>query len=415
MKNKELYLTEVIERENPEFGSNNLILSPVGSGKTTLIKERLAKDIDGRVIMLVSNTFLKNSISPDDNIEREKRGDRTYTTRNRSVYGDGDYRIHTMSYHEFGYRITNNDDSIKDVTQIYCDEIHSLVEYKSYGDNEGLVHAMRYLLNPQEGKQIFYFTATEEALANLKSRQPEAMKYIKQFNYLDYPGIKKYINIFEEGIGHINQLESKIDELSKDFKKKGYKGLIYTKTITSMQDISDTLEKKGYNSLVLWSINNEDYEMTSEQMEARDEIIKSKRIPDEYDFLIINNSMREGWDLLDERVELVVINSTSETDIIQARGRARKNIAKLIYREDGKSPTDEEILSRVLNMKIIGKQLDPKKIDNLVDKLALYRDNGEIIKWRKIKSVMEGNGYEFTKVSKSTSRGRKIMTVINKK
>jgi len=42
--------------------------------------------------MLVSNTALKNSISPDDNEIKIKRGDRTYTTQNRVIYGEGRFK-----------------------------------------------------------------------------------------------------------------------------------------------------------------------------------------------------------------------------------------------------------------------------------------------------------------------------------
>jgi len=78
-----------MKNEKPKFDSNNLILAPVGSGKTYLIKS-LMKEGPKKILMLVSNTALKNSISPDDNEIKIKRGDRTYTTQNRVIYGEGD-------------------------------------------------------------------------------------------------------------------------------------------------------------------------------------------------------------------------------------------------------------------------------------------------------------------------------------
>lgn len=45
-----LYLTEIIRKEKPKFGSNNLILAPVGSGKTYLIKS-LMKEGPKKVLM----------------------------------------------------------------------------------------------------------------------------------------------------------------------------------------------------------------------------------------------------------------------------------------------------------------------------------------------------------------------------
>ena len=50
------YLGEIIEEEKPEFKQNNLILSPVGSGKSYLIENMLIpKDYDKKIIYLTSN------------------------------------------------------------------------------------------------------------------------------------------------------------------------------------------------------------------------------------------------------------------------------------------------------------------------------------------------------------------------
>lgn len=60
--NNKLYLSEIIEKEKPKFGSNNLILAPVGSGKTALINKYLLSGYTGKAIHLVSTRYLKEDI-----------------------------------------------------------------------------------------------------------------------------------------------------------------------------------------------------------------------------------------------------------------------------------------------------------------------------------------------------------------
>lgn len=404
-----LWLSDIFDIEKPEFGSNNLILAPVGSGKTTLIKERLAKDVEGVILMLVSNNFLKDSTSPQDIEEKKRRGERTYTTQHREVFGEGKHKIYTMSFAEFGERISLNDYCFKDVSQIHCDEIHSLPEYKSYGNNDGLTHAIRYLFNPQEGKQIFYYTATYENLRRLERMKPGTLQHVKTFNYLNYPGIVKYIELFNEKFGHINQLRIKFKEISEDFKVYGYKGLIYTKKIETMKVISEMLKEEGFNPLMLWSINNKENIMSDKQLQAREEIIKTKRIPNEYDFLIINGAMREGWDLHDERVGLVIVNSTSETDIVQVRGRVRMNIPKLIYRCEGSEVENIKIGPILDKFNVINKELNTKDKNKLVENLGIYRADGKLVRWNGVKQIIENNGFDV--IDKTVKRKGKRFRV----
>lgn len=223
-KHKELYLGEVIAIEKPIWETNNLILAPVGSGKSTLIEEKLIGETTGKLLWLVSNTTLKDHVAPNDSNERERRASigkakRTYTTQNEVRYGAGDYEIHVMTYSEFGRRIFLDLDNeyVKDIGKIFCDEIHSLSEYHSYGNNSGLGAAMAYLFNRHEGKQIFYFTATDEKLRLLEGKHPGVLKYVTTYDYLKHPDIKKYITLSEYKINHISQIRPHLRARRKSF------------------------------------------------------------------------------------------------------------------------------------------------------------------------------------------------------
>ena len=80
--NDKLFLSDLIERDKIEFQSNSLILAPVGSGKTTLIK-KLKRPVEnnGKILMLVSNTTLKEAIAPTEDSVKKTNQDGTYTTK----------------------------------------------------------------------------------------------------------------------------------------------------------------------------------------------------------------------------------------------------------------------------------------------------------------------------------------------
>ena len=255
---KKLYLGEIIEKEKPIWKSNNLILAPVGSGKTFLIENNLINEFEGNMIFLVSNTTLKDYIAPKNNKDRKYKTsigkmERTYNTQNEAVYGEGDYKLHVMTYAEFGKRIfLDLDESFtKNVKKIFCDDIHSLSEYYSYGQNYSLGIAMQYLFSKHENHQIFYFTATDENLINLQKKYPNILKYVTIFDYRKYKEIRKYIPLSEYKINHINQIRPHLRARRKSFTEMGYKGLAFTRLISTQEEIAQIAKEEGFIPLAL--------------------------------------------------------------------------------------------------------------------------------------------------------------------
>lgn len=388
-----LYLTDIIKKENPRFESNNLILAPVGSGKTTLIEDILIKDQSGRILMLVSNTTLKNSVCPEDLVLRKEKGHRMYTTKNHTKYGKTEYEIHVMSYAEFGSRIKTNNDFVKDVVQIHCDEIHSLPDYQQYNDSVGLSHAIKYLFGKHDDKQIFYFTATDDNILDLEERQPGILRNVKTFDYREHKDIKRYMALSEYKINHIDQIRPHLKARLKSFNYFGYKSLAFSRTIASQKRIEEIAIEEGFTPLVLWSVNNNDKElkMTSEQLKARDTLINSGILPDPYNFLIINSAMQEGWDLDDDMVKLAIMNTTNETEHTQALGRIRNDVDILIYRTGREENTELEF---TLDNKFINKPLTTDMKRAMCKEINLIDANGRVRKWNTIKRILIEKGYK---------------------
>lgn len=407
------YLSEIIQLEQPEFGKNNLILAPVGSGKTRLIKDvLLPKDNACNILMLVSNRFLKDSIY-QESIDDLDNGANLHTTKD--IDKKHINSVYLMTYHEFGFKIKDNNDFMNNISTVFCDEIHSLPEYKEYtskGENTGnynLEHAIKYLFGIQENKQIFYFTATSTSFDELKKKRPELIKNVKVFDYREHPDIRRYMELAKSYITHIEQIRPFLKDRLESFNYFQSKGLAFAKTISSLKTIETILIEEGYKPLVLWSDRNEEHQLSDIQKEARQTLIETNEIPNEYNFLVMNSALREGWNLHDPKIRLAIMNTTNETDIIQARGRIRKDIDVVIYRT-----TNE--LDKLNNLDIANKYLNiPLTTEdkvNLCNELDIRDTSNRPRKWRGIKVLLKQAGYSTVDSKITIDDKRVVVTTI---
>lgn len=415
-KDDKLYLSQIIEKENIKFkGTNNLILAPVGSGKSTLIKKILEKD-PKNCLMLVSNTALKNSISPEDNETRRIKSNRTYTTQNKNVYGEQEYTIYVMSYAEFGSRIRINDDFLEDFEYIFCDEIHSLPNFQRINDSTNLSHAMKSLFSKHHEKTIYYFTATDEYLIDYEKKNPGALRNVTRYDFRKHPSIKKYTPLSEYKFYHIEQIRHHLKARFETFKYFGYKCLAFSRTIEGQKRIAKIAEEEGFIPLVLWSINNksENYQMSKEQLRARNYLLENGVIPEPYDFLIINSAMQEGWDLFDMKVKLVIMNTTSETEKIQATGRLRNDIDILAYKVKAEKGVKQDS-NLVIPDNFINTPLTKKEKDELCSILDFRNSRGSTLKWKSVKDIISEpeTCYQISEGTKTIDGKRTRITIIS--
>lgn len=393
-KKKRLFLSEILKRDAVTYDSNNLILSPVGSGKSHLVLEDLAKGRKGRKLFLVSTTSLKESVNHEEDV---------YTTKElREMYNITDENIHLMTYAEFGSKIAwddyDEDKFMENYTTIFCDEIHSLFEYFSLKRDYRLHDAIKYLFKKHEGKQFFYFTATDEKIKSWMNKfYDKIYRNVKTFDYNGDESIMRYFNSNKRQFTSVRTMMEIIDDI-EDLGRVGEKGVIFNERIDGMIKIEEQLKSKGFNVIAIWSVNNKKHPMNEEQLRARDELLETGMIPEGYNFIIINGSMREGWNLIDPDVELVILNTLDETNRIQARGRVRKNIAVVAERVTGeKTELSVKIMRRDASLNVIENYLDiPLDVnmkEEIAVKLDVQRENGSLAKWTSIKAALKENGY----------------------
>ena len=411
------YLSQIIKEEKPKFANNNLILAPVGSGKSHLIENMLIPDnYDKKIIYLTSNTALKDSVCPNDNETRNVLSDKGvslgfFTSGNKEKIGNVPYSVHVMTYSEFGERIHHpSEEVVEDVEIIFCDEIHSLPKYFEYDNSYKLGMALNWLLKRHENIKIFYFTATEDSIVNLEEKRPGYFDNVVTFNYLNHPQIRKYVSNSTYYITHIAQLREHLRAKKESFDYYGYKSLAFTRLISEQKKIEEIAKEEGFKPIVLWSINNTEFKMSEEQLNVRKAILNTGLIPEPYNLLIINGAMQEGWNLYDDKVTLAILDTVDITEQVQALGRIRKDIDLVIKRTK-----DESLIVKEIKVpeSYLNKYLTTSDKNDLCEELNIINDRGTLKRWVSIKGILKELGYKIEEESiRVDGKQMRVSTII---
>lgn len=415
-ENEKFFLGEIIKKEKPEFGTNNLILAPTGSGKSYFIQEQLIPQhvkSGQRAYYLVSTTQLKESICPPENEKRKALAERGeslgfYTSSNKQTFGNVDYKIHVMTYAEFGGVVEVVHDEAEEAPLILCDEIHSAPHYRGINSDPGLTLAIHYLFGQHEGQTIYYFTATTEHLDNLNNKTKGQLRFVKTFDYREHDKIRKYTYGVKIDYNHLEQIRQPLRERIEGFNYYGHKALAFTAQIRQMEVMEKIFIEEGYRPLLLWSVNNE-REMTPHQIEMGKILVSTGLIPSPYNVIIINGGLQEGWNLTDDKVRLAVINSTNETEITQSLGRYRGDMAALVQR------TNKTIYPEIVfPERYMDKVLTSEMKEELVNELDLKDSKGRRRKWLSISEIAEEKGYKIINERRIVEGKRQRISIIKR-
>lgn len=413
------YLGEILRDRSYKMGSNNMILSPAGSGKTYYIYNVLASEYSGLKLMLVSTTTLKQSL------QVESASFTTEDLRKRRVeLGISDEDVYVMTYAEFGKRVSWDvqDKFINQFSVIFADEIHSLFNYYSFSGSgkTSLGIAMVKLFSKHENIDKYYFTATTEKMDKFREiNGDDLFAELTTVNLLEDKEIKRNRAAMKVEFSNTSDILDIIDTL-EDFKEMGNKGVIYNPRIKGMKKIEASLERKGFKCMSLWSPNNKKNPMSEEQLEVQRMLLEENKIREDIDFIIINASMREGWDLKDLSVDFMLANTTDETDVVQFLGRLRRDIRFVAVRVDkGLTPVDERVRRRIsrnpfIIEDVLGEKLYTEDKEELSKEIEVVRDNGSLVRWGVISRVLEMMGYEIEEGRERVEGKHKRYSVITK-
>lgn len=372
------YLSELLY--NAEYDSKNLIIAPTGSGKTNYIFVDLIQKFD-RVLYLCDTTALRQSIIKQARVEHSN--------------------LDVMCYNTFGKMFKNGSDCIEfEWDCIICDEFHNLFCYDNAFNNANTTSAIINLMR-EDGCKKFYFTATPDVYNERKDSKgvTDVFENVKVFDYSESDEIVRYNEKHNVKLNSWHEIVSRIDIHKDLIAQESYKVLIFTQKIDTQVKLQEQLNQiDGINALCLWSINSKNI-MSDEQIQYREYLLENEKLPDDkYNVLIINKAMETGINIKDKSFQYCFLNTTDETERVQARGRLRHNITYLFHVDknncDYDKSEDKGFIAKYLNKKLSA--TDKKE---LCSESGMIDAKGRNIGWTRMKKVIEDLGYSVKDIS----------------
>jgi hypothetical protein len=447
--NNKLWLNEAMKEFNKKLNRNilNIMNAPAGSGKSTFIFEEFLRDskqyvnglsinyIDNldRVLYVCDTTMLKSSILKDtDGITKVlEKNDLKQAMKDKTLDNilDGDIGyIKVITYSTLGFLLNNKASRtiiLKYYNCIIMDEIHNLIKYAYRFDTETnkyygiILEWIPTILS--NNVLILALTATPYNM--YYPLQQHNICYSTLFHDNELKRIRRYINehhgICKNSINYLKVIGVNYNWL----KEKDCKVLIYTNTKTVAENYKQLLINYGYNVEWLCSTNNKtdnEITMNDKQLKLREYLLNTGQYPEELEVLIINGAYETGWNLYDNKVQWVLIDTTRYDTQIQARNRVRHDIKMLLTKEpidtDGQLieydqfkneyPTgiyySTPLVAHLMEKKYLNIKLTKEDKNYLVTKYAMIPHDKKKATWQTFKEDLKRANYKVITNNKGT-------------
>ena len=337
------FLSDIVDfDELGGYGHLNLIVSPCGSGKTTLALDHLATQWGNPSRAL----YLIDTVAGQDQLLQNPKC-RCYDKDWREDFADpplkDDGKIVVMTYARFGTLCKYFCNWYIGLDTIICDEIHKLFEMMLWNKaakipNQENIYAIAWnviftAFYLEQVPSVYALTATPEALYDHfreKLNDDEDPEYYepyfeecrKRFIYtVPLYGTPRHYE--QKSIKNYNNLTMLCNQLPPD-----KKGIIYVPKIAQMQKYTELLTKRGIRAVAIWSPHNQDWWMDKHQRAVRQHIIEHATIPDDVDVLLINKSCETSINIK-SHIDYLVVHSNQPDTQTQAIGRYRDDLDML--------------------------------------------------------------------------------------
>lgn len=386
------YLGEIMK--DRVFTTNTLIVSPTGSGKTHYIFNNLCKD--KKVLYLCDNSNLEEQVSSEDNtrVAKDKKPKRGFDKTN----------IIVMTYKYFGAKIKFDleDEYVNGFDLIIADEVHNLVDYQSFNNDADLANVIRVLMRKYENTPILMFTATPYYLDELAKNNPGIDRNYEKIDFSKSKEVMRYINKREAYLNHISQIQFALEEYKQSFEYSNMKCLIYVSKIEDMKFVQDMCLDRKLKPICIWSTNNSKHYMNDEQMSVRKHLIDEGMLKQPYNVLIINRSTETGVNIYDDKMQLVIVNTTNLTQQVQARGRVRHDVDLLVV----KTKDNKKVDTITIKDEVLDKPLLKTEIEDIIKEYNIKDSKRRYITVNKFGKFLSNNEYEMI-TTRRTVNGKK--------
>lgn len=333
--------------------------------------------------------YLIDTINGKEQIVRNYNATSEYYGWSKEVESGGmwfepDNRVVVITYAKFGVLFERNIEFYKNFSYIICDEIHSLLRFQNYSKKPNYHSIARQVLEQavkQKSGIVIALTATPDTIKN-QFNAPSAEIAINQEELIQYD-IKQV-----EGYTNPITALSKVD--------MGTVGLCYFSRIHQMIEFEQKAKQMGFSPISIWSINNKDYPMNDEQLEARRSVLETWTIPPQYDLLIINSSSETSLKIK-SKVDYVIVHSSNPDTQVQVRGRINSDLMTLYLPVEGVS----EI---VVPSEYLGKRLFQGDKQALAEALNLRNTNNRPYGWPTVKNLLIESDYSVIEARQGNLR-----------
>lgn len=443
-KKEKITLTDVWRKDGHiiKKGIINLIVSPVGSGKTYFVFNELIKDYNlNEVIYLCDTSNLERGIRIHKKYSHllKYRSEKKEFQEFGLAKGFDNNKIEVMTFAKFGHDLLKDPNCFNHVKLIIVDECHKLLKFRDHFDNKSIkvtsidengnekvelkendkkiyTETLNKLRELQTNTDIVMLTATKGRFHYKKEKENETGFYIDDMRVMNFFGkVTSMETLIKSTFKNIKNIPALLDKEYKGFFRKGYKVLLYTDNIKTAKNLCDMFAEVNLRAIPLWSINNTTHKMTPIQLKVRETILNTNELPTDMDIdiLIITGSYETGIDIYDENevIQMMIINNSSDEVIDQSRGRIRHDIIQQLSKEKNSS-------NKIENQKVelkeewLNRNLTKKDKDVLVNELNICRTNGEQLKWTSIKKILEFNKYIVTnKMARVEGKPTKVSVI----
>ena len=388
------YLTKIVELSDIITGKLNLIESPCGSGKTTFAKEKLITlNHENNMLYLIDTANGKEQLLQSKGaVQRYNEWTDEYEWR---LPG-----ISVMTYAGYATlcdKAPECDQWFRNAL-IVCDEMHNLIKWSRWGNNNTIHRQAVQLLRERIifGKnKVTALSATPDAIIDEFVRDDK-------LNFVELHGEPRHYETFETHEYHT--LSMVLNNLVPQ-----KRGIIFIPHIHEIKKYQSMLETRGIPTAAIWSISNEEHQMDDEQLDIRDYVLQYREIPDDIDILLINRSCETSITIGSEKdtrkpIDFMIIHSTDKDTQIQVRGRYRADLPEMYLLNP--EATDKIILPD----EWLDKPLNKEDKQRLCIFLHIPSKSGNrTAMWSTVKPQLESSGYTVTE-HRSMSERYSIIT-----
>ena len=392
------FLSDVLDTSLFEKGFFNVIWAPCGSGKTTAAINKIAPlaSAPRKAIYLIDTRIGKERLSllPKLVTPYYDYADSIYDPH-CGFFEDMD-KVGVTTYAQFGYWCSIHPSFAERYELIICDEPHNLVLFSEIGTehpediNVHKIARASICRAVNNGKVLVVgITATPKPLERLACPLVSVP--------IDRSDLKCYTQKETIRYSSINSILTQIS--------LGKRGGLFVKHVQQMCDYGNILRERGFNPLLIWSLNYKKKQMNAAQLAARQYIIEKEAVPDEYDVFLFNATAETSINIY-SHMDFFIAHNTEKTHIDQSRGRYRGDLETLyIYdRENGGAiVVPDEFMNRPLFMKdqeLLRDFLDIRKNDS----------HSHILSVNDTLSRIDDCGY----ICERTTKNRKKCVIIHK-